>query len=81
MIIVDNDNIIKNKECYFCYSLNLHRFLNKEKEIYEINCGMNKKTNKIWFKYLKTDLLDKALTEWQDRKKNNNYYIERKVAK
>lgn len=79
MKIVNNNNVIKNEECYFCYSLNLHRFLNNEKKIYEIDCGRNRKTNKVWFKYLKTDFLDEALQEWQDRKKNNNYYIERKV--
>jgi hypothetical protein len=35
----------------------------------------------MWFTYLKTDFLDKALHEWQFRKLNNNYYIERSVAK
>jgi hypothetical protein len=77
---VNNSNIISNDDCYFCYSLNLHRFLKDDKQIYHINCGVNKKTNKMWFTYLKTDFLDKALHEWQFRKLNNNYYIERKVA-
>lgn len=77
MKINDIENMIPNSDCYFCYSLNLHRFLEEEKEIHHINHGVHKKTKKIWFAYIKTVFLDEALKEWSDRKKDKNYYIER----
>lgn len=77
MLINDSEFVIPKEDLYFCYSLNLHRFLKDDKEIYHINCGLNKKTNKMWFTYYKTDYLKECLKEWSLRKVTNNLYIVR----
>lgn len=80
MKLNDELNIIPKDDLYFCYSLNLHRFLKDEKEIYHVNCGVNKKTGRMWFTYFKTDFLDTALKEWTQRKVQNNLYISHEKA-
>lgn len=73
MKFIENEDAIQREDCYFCYSLNLHRFLKDEKQIYHVNCGKHKVTQKMWFTYLKTEFLDEALKEWTKRKDNNRY--------
>lgn len=78
----NDTNALLNKDCYFCYSFNLHRFLKNEKEIFHINCGVNKTTKKTWFSYLKTEALNSALKEWTERKRIGKYYnVKREVIK
>ena len=75
MKIKINDNSeIKKSDCFFCYSLNLNRFLQREKELFPIDGGYNKTTSKVYFVFVKTELLDLALTEWKVRKEQGNLY-------
>jgi len=73
----NESDAILSSDCYFCYSFNLHRFLKNEKNICHINCGINKKTKKTWFSYIRTDLLNEALSEWSNRKINKDFYVSR----
>ena len=79
MKIVDKkDSFFKKENCYPCYSLKLNDFLQEEKKILPIRVTSSKKTGKTCFVYVLTDMLDEALKEWTDRKKNGNLYSPKK---
>jgi len=69
-----------NSDIFFCYSFNLERFLQQEKNIYFVDQGLHKKTNKIYFMYIKTDELNSALKEWSNRKTTNNFYLPKQTG-
>lgn len=50
-----------------CGSLKLAKFL-YTKEIVPVSSFVSSKTGKLIYKYVKSDLLDAALTEWQQNK-------------
>lgn len=50
-----------------CGSLKLARFL-YSKEIVPVSSFISTKTGKLIYKYVKSDILDAALTEWQNNK-------------
>lgn len=71
---------IDKKDCFYCYSFNLRRFLQSEKEILPIDVGFDKRTQKVYFIFIKTADLNEALKDWALRKEENRYYIPREVV-
>lgn len=59
----------EERKYFFCYSVNLKSFFKKNGIRYEIS-GNNKRTDKPYWAYLRSEKLDNALGEWG---KINNY--------
>lgn len=55
-----------------CGSLKLARFL-YSKEIVPVSSFVSTKTGKLIYKYVKSDVLDAALTEWQNNKAGDKH--------
>ena len=54
---------MKNEKYFFCYSYKLKLFLKSKEFRYEF-AGNNPNTQKPYWGYLKTEDLNKVLTEW-----------------
>lgn len=52
---------------YCCYSLNLRNFLYEHGLNYEL-AAKNPNTDRLFWVYIKTEKLDKLLTEWSAKK-------------
>ena len=57
----------KNVELYCCYSLNLRKFLYDNGVEYKI-AALNPNSKNLFWIYIKTEKLDKLLTEWSQNK-------------
>lgn len=53
---------------YRCYSNNMKEWLMREKGLEYITIAKDHKTDKTFWMFLKTEELDKALTEWTNAK-------------
>lgn len=56
-----------NVELYCCYSLNLREFLYNNGLRYKL-AALNPNSKSLFWVYVKTDELDKLLTEWSENK-------------
>ncbi len=59
---------------FYCYSKPLKNFL-KEKNIFSVDEGLNKNSNKIFWIFDRCEELDVALTEWKSNKLKAIEYI------
>lgn len=57
-----------NVKLYCCYSLNLRKYLYKNGLRYEL-AAKNPNSDSLFWVYVKTDKLDKLLTEWSANKR------------
>lgn len=71
MFIVNSESI-KNEKKFPCKSNKLKRFLVEMKGIPYVSRIADENTNKITWYFIKTDLLDLALKEWEENKKSGN---------
>lgn len=55
------------KRLYCCYSLNLRDYLSNHNVKYQI-AALNPNSKKLFWVYIKDDVLDKLLQEWSYRK-------------
>lgn len=53
-------------ELYCCYSLNLRNYLYENGLKYEL-AALNPNSKKLFWVYMKTEKLDKLLTEWSSK--------------
>lgn len=58
---------MENVELYCCYSLNLREFLYENGVRYKL-AALNPNSKSLFWVYVKTDKLDKLLTEWSANK-------------
>ena len=58
---------MENVELYCCYSLNLRDFLYNNGVRYKI-AALNPNSKSLFWVYIKTEKLDKLLTEWSANK-------------
>ena len=58
---------IDNVELYCCYSLNLREFLYNNGVRYKL-AALNPNSKSLFWVYVKTDKLDKLLSEWSANK-------------
>ena len=66
--IKDKDkDIDKDIELYCCYSLNLREFLYNNGLRYKL-AALNPNSKSLFWVYIKTDKLDKLLSEWSANK-------------
>lgn len=56
-----------NTELYCCYSLNLREFLYNNGVRYKL-AALNPNSKSLFWVYIKTERLDKLLTEWSANK-------------
>lgn len=61
------ENIENNVELYCCYSLNLREFLFNNGVRYKL-AALNPNSKSLFWVYIKTEKLDKLLTEWSANK-------------
>jgi len=64
--MAENENNI-----FYCYSYRMFLFL-KSLRFYYISEGVNKNTNNKYWTFSKSDVLDMAITTWNDIKNLNN---------
>lgn len=76
-MFVANPEVIKQRK-FYCKSRNLKRFLCEIKNIRYISRKIDKKDGKIIWIFLKTNELDKALTEWRKNKETGNLAFSKK---
>ena len=60
---------MNNVELYCCYSLNLREFLYENGMRYKL-AALNPNSKSLFWVYVKTDKLDKLLSEWSMNKKS-----------
>lgn len=60
---------MNNVELYCCYSLNLREFLYENGMRYKL-AALNPNSKSLFWVYVKTDKLDKLLSEWSTNKKS-----------
>lgn len=60
-------DIKENVELYCCYSLNLREFLYDNGVRYKL-AALNPNSKSLFWVYVKTEKLDKLLTEWSANK-------------
>ena len=53
------------KRIYCCYSIELRNFLHKNGIKYDI-CGINPRSNNMFWAYIKEEKLDKYLLDWSN---------------
>jgi len=70
-MFIRNVEEIEKAKLFFCKSPKLMRFLTETHNIMYSN--KTEKDNKFIWIFLKTPLLDVALTEWADNKKNGTF--------
>lgn len=58
---------VENVELYCCYSLNLREFLYNNGVRYKL-AALNPNSKSLYWVYVKTEKLDKLLTEWSANK-------------
>lgn len=63
--MIENKN--KDMDLYCCYSLNLREFLYKNGLRYKL-AALNPNSKSLFWVYVKTEKLDKLLTEWSENK-------------
>lgn len=68
MYIKNAEKAFSKEDLFYCYSPRLKAFLNK-KGIQHVAKGRNEKTNKIFWLFLRSDLLSEALDEWKEKSK------------
>ena len=61
------ENIDKEINVYCCYSLNLRNYLNSNGLRYKI-AALNPNSKSLFWVYIKTDKLDKLLSDWSKNK-------------
>ena len=59
----------KDMDLYCCYSLNLREFLYKNGLRYKL-AALNPNSKSLFWVYVKTEKLDKLLTEWSENKQS-----------
>ena len=59
---------MENVELYCCYSLNLREFLYNNGVRYKL-AALNPNSKSLFWVYVKTEKLDKLLTEWSANKR------------
>ena len=59
--------IVLDTELYCCYSIKLREFLYKQGIRYKL-AALNPNSKKLFWVYIKTQELDKLLTEWSTNK-------------
>ena len=57
----------KDMDLYCCYSLNLREFLYKNGMRYKL-AALNPNSKSLFWVYVKTEKLDKLLSEWSENK-------------
>ena len=65
--MIENKN--KDMDLYCCYSLNLREFLYKNGMRYKL-AALNPNSKSLFWVYVKTEKLDKLLTEWSENKQS-----------
>lgn len=58
----------KKNQCFVTYDINLKKYL-LDKGICDFIYGMNPKTNRLFWVYIRTDELNKCLDIWFNNKK------------
>lgn len=66
---MNNKVIDKDIQLYCCYSLNLREFLYDNGVKYKL-AALNPNSKSLFWVYIKTDKLDKLLTEWSTNKQS-----------
>jgi hypothetical protein len=61
------ENTKATSNLYCCYSINLRNYLYSNGLKYEL-AALNPNSKKLFWIYIKTDKLDKLLTEWSIKK-------------
>lgn len=61
----------ENVELYCCYSLNLREFLYNNGVRYKL-AALNPNSKSLFWVYIKTEKLDKLLSEWSMNKQANS---------
>lgn len=67
MLLSNRIGVIMENNLYCCYSVNLKDYLSKRNIRYGI-VALNPNNQKMFWVYIKTPELDRALTEWSNRK-------------
>jgi len=75
MLIKNCEEAIPKEKLFFCKSPNLMKFLTKMNKIHYVKKELqeNVEGQKFIWVYLKTPILDKALSEWSNNKKNGTF--------
>ena len=60
---------MNNIELYCCYSLNLRNYLYENGLRYKL-AALNPNSKSLFWVYIKTDELDRLLTEWSENKQS-----------
>lgn len=53
-----------NKKYFYCYDINLFKFLKNQKNIYYICTGLNENNLRKFWQFLRTEKLDQSLSEY-----------------
>ena len=59
---------MKNNNIFYCYSVKMKDFI-KSQGINYISKGVNKKSNRVYFTFKKSETLDEVISLWNEIKK------------
>jgi len=70
MLVRNTEQIFNKEDLFYCYSLNLKKFLCKTKGISFIGKGINSESKKEYWLFIRSEELNSYLEEWSTNAKN-----------